>query len=140
MSPFKAQGANQALLDAHSLAQCLQQFMFISTSSANANKIATGISALSSSASLVVSPEQALIAYETEMCQRTRSKVLDSRMAAISLHSLAALHEGDMTRAGVVLAAAAAADVATASQRYTAAGAAAAGGGTSSSFFGASDT
>merc|ERR1712050_465004 len=75
MSPFKGQGANQALIDAVALArelsQCTQE-----------------------------GPLSALRRYEEAMINRTASKVLASREAASFLHSELAVATGDQTRAG----------------------------------------
>lgn len=59
MSPFKGQGANQALLDATSLAAALQSGLPLCG---------------------------AIAAYEREMLVRSRAKVLGSRSAALQLH------------------------------------------------------
>ena len=77
MSPFKGQGANQALLDAVNLAQHL---------AAGGRGFGFGETA-------------ALRAFEAEMCERSARKVLDSRRAAEVLHSPQALAPGDITRA-----------------------------------------
>ena len=81
MSPFKGQGANQALLDASSLANAL-------------------------AGSVLVKPQyrdlsDVLFNFEKEMCNRSKGKVIRSRYAAVSLHSAAALTYGNMTRAYV---------------------------------------
>ena len=81
MSPFKGQGANQALLDALSLAriitkQCrpLSQWREIGIRETVLNK------------------------FEDEMLKRTAIKVKDSAEAAKFLHSDVVLHEGDEPR------------------------------------------
>jgi salicylate hydroxylase len=79
MSPFKGQGANQAIVDAQSLAHELANSHILALKRRNINK--------------------ALRAYELEMSSRTRSKVLKSRSASIFLHSNAALSKGNITRA-----------------------------------------
>jgi 2-polyprenyl-6-methoxyphenol hydroxylase-like FAD-dependent oxidoreductase len=73
MSPFKGQGANQALLDALSLARHLH----------NAND-------------KVVSA--ALVAFEQEMISRSAVKVRASAEAARFLHTDVAIQRGDVTR------------------------------------------
>jgi 2-polyprenyl-6-methoxyphenol hydroxylase-like FAD-dependent oxidoreductase len=80
MSPFKAQGANQALLDAVSLAQALA-----STSWARPGPGRRSL-------------QEALRAFEAEMRTRSRSKVVKSREAAALLHSPAALVQANITR------------------------------------------
>eukprot|EP00930_Biecheleria_cincta_P086669 TRINITY_DN75935_c0_g1_i1.p1 TRINITY_DN75935_c0_g1~~TRINITY_DN75935_c0_g1_i1.p1 ORF type:complete len:571 (-),score=68.23 TRINITY_DN75935_c0_g1_i1:651-2312(-) len=76
MSPFKGQGANQALIDAvvlaRELSQCTSQ-----------------------------GPLAALRSYEAEMMSRTATKVTASREAASFLHSELAVGVGDMSRAGL---------------------------------------
>lgn len=81
MSPFKGQGANQALLDSLLLANALRNSQLVHSSR---RPIST-----------------ALAMYEEEACRRSSIKVLRSRAAASSLHSLAALSFGNMTRASV---------------------------------------
>ncbi len=80
MSPFKGQGANQALLDALSLSKALISSEY-------------------------VKPKRRLIPialrdYERDMKARTEVKVLKSREAAKYLHSDVALATGNITRAG----------------------------------------
>jgi 2-polyprenyl-6-methoxyphenol hydroxylase-like FAD-dependent oxidoreductase len=81
MSPFKGQGANQALLDALSLAR----------------GISKGCKSLShwKKAGL---RESVLNEYESEMLKRTAMKVKDSAAAAQFLHSEIVLYEGDEPR------------------------------------------
>ncbi|QBO58503.1 FAD-dependent monooxygenase [Chryseobacterium salivictor] len=85
MSPFKGQGANQALLDALSLAR--EIFKNCKPSSHWREK---GIR------------ETALAKYETEMLTRSATKVEDSAAAAQFLHSEIALYEGDEPRGRVL--------------------------------------
>ncbi|MNX65507.1 Kynurenine 3-monooxygenase [compost metagenome] len=81
MSPFKGQGANQALLDALSLAR----------------GISKGCKSLShwKKAGL---RESVLNEFESEMLKRSAIKVKDSAAAAQFLHSEIVLYEGDEPR------------------------------------------
>ena len=79
MSPFKAQGANQALLDALSLCRAL-----LSSDLARPGRRPVA---------------EALREYEDEMASRSAVKVVKSRAAAEQLHSPAALAVGNVTRA-----------------------------------------
>lgn len=81
MSPFKGQGANQALLDALSLAR----------------GIAKGCRPLSQWRKAGVR-ESVLNEFETEMLERSATKVKDSADAAQFLHSEIVLREGDEPR------------------------------------------
>lgn len=81
MSPFKGQGANQALLDALALAR----------------EISKGCSAFSQWREAGVR-EHVLKTFESEMLQRSASKVKDSAAAAQFLHSEVVLYEGDEPR------------------------------------------
>ena len=87
MSPFKGQGANQALLDALSYARILYQ-----------NSIR--------SPSLSSSPHRWLTEYDAEMLQRSAIKVKASADAAEFLHSDIVLQKGNCTRGAVAAAAA----------------------------------
>jgi 2-polyprenyl-6-methoxyphenol hydroxylase-like FAD-dependent oxidoreductase len=80
LSPFKGQGANQALIDAVSLAQAL--------ASSSWARPGVGRRTL----------REALRAFEADMSARSRSKVTKSREAATLLHSPAALVEANITR------------------------------------------
>ena len=81
MSPFKGQGANQALLDALALARG------ISKDSLSLKQWKTrGVR------------ESILTDFESEMLKRSASKVKDSADAAQFLHSEIVLHEGDEPR------------------------------------------
>ncbi len=81
MSPFKGQGANQALLDALSLAR----------------GISRGCRPLSQWRKVGVR-KSVLTEFESEMLERSASKVKDSAAAAQFLHSDIVLHEGDEPR------------------------------------------
>ncbi|RTY86924.1 FAD-dependent oxidoreductase [Flavobacterium sp. RSP15] len=81
MSPFKGQGANQALLDALSLAR----------------EISKGCSPLSQWRKVGIR-ESVLMKFEAEMLERSGIKVRDSAAAAEFLHSDIVLQEGDSPR------------------------------------------
>ena len=81
MSPFKGQGANQALLDALSLARGITRGC-----RPQSNWRETGIR------------KRVLTEFETEMLDRSASKVKDSADAAQFLHSDVALHESNAPR------------------------------------------
>ncbi len=81
MSPFKGQGANQALLDALALAR----------------GISKGCRPLSGWKKAGLR-ESVLTEFESEMLERCVSKVKDSADAAQFLHSEIVLHEGDEPR------------------------------------------
>lgn len=85
MSPFKGQGANQALLDALSLAREISK---------NCKSLSTwkknGIRA------------SVLVGFESEMLERSASKVADSAAAAQFLHSEIVLYQGDEPRGRVL--------------------------------------
>lgn len=81
MSPFKGQGANQALLDALALAR----------------GITRGCRPLSQWREAGVR-QSVLTEFESEMLQRSATKVKDSAEAAQFLHSEIVLHEGDEPR------------------------------------------
>ncbi|ESU27172.1 2-polyprenyl-6-methoxyphenol hydroxylase-like oxidoreductase [Flavobacterium limnosediminis JC2902] len=81
MSPFKGQGANQALLDALTLAR----------------GISKGCKSLSHWRKVGVR-ESVLTEFESEMLERSATKVKDSAEAAQFLHSEIVLHEGDEPR------------------------------------------
>jgi 2-polyprenyl-6-methoxyphenol hydroxylase-like FAD-dependent oxidoreductase len=85
MSPFKGQGANQALLDALALARSIAKGCRPQT-----NWKGTGIR------------ESVLNKFEAEMIDRTTSKVRDSAAAAQFLHSDIALHKGDEPRGRIL--------------------------------------
>lgn len=81
MSPFKGQGANQALLDALSLARAIFKGCH-----SKSNWREKGIR------------EHVLTDFEAEMLSRSATKVKDSAEAAVFLHSDVVLYEGDEPR------------------------------------------
>lgn len=81
MSPFKGQGANQAVLDALSLAR----------------GITRGCRPLSDWKKTGIR-ESVLVEFESEMLERSATKVKDSAAAAQFLHSESVLHESDSPR------------------------------------------
>ncbi|MFC4632519.1 FAD-dependent oxidoreductase [Dokdonia ponticola] len=81
MSPFKGQGANQALLDTLALARAISKGCRPSS-----NWRETGLR------------QAVLTAFESKMIARSASKVKDSAAAAQFLHSDIVLHEGDEPR------------------------------------------
>lgn len=85
MSPFKGQGANQALLDALALAR----------------GISRGCRSLSGWRDIGIR-HSVLTDFEAEMLARSASKVKDSADAAQFLHSDIVLHEGDEPRGRVL--------------------------------------
>ena len=85
MSPFKGQGANQALLDALALAR----------------GIALGCRPQNNWRKKGVR-ESVLTPFELEMLERTASKVKDSAAAAKFLHSEVVLYKGDQPRGRIL--------------------------------------
>lgn len=85
MSPFKGQGANQALLDALSLARIIYK-----TCNSNSNWCETDVKS------------NILTVYEKEMLQRSAKKVEDSAEAAQFLHSEIVLRKTNQPRGNVL--------------------------------------
>jgi 2-polyprenyl-6-methoxyphenol hydroxylase-like FAD-dependent oxidoreductase len=81
MSPFKGQGANQALLDALMLARGISKGCRVAS---QWRKVGVR--------------ESVLTEFESEMLERSATKVKDSAEAAQFLHSEIVLHEGDEPR------------------------------------------
>ncbi|MEQ1734150.1 MAG: NAD(P)/FAD-dependent oxidoreductase [Bacteroidia bacterium] len=81
MSPFKGQGANQALLDGLALARRIYK-------ECNSSAVWRTIGIR----------EAILTKFEAEMLERSATKVKDSAAAAAFLHSDVVLYEGDMPR------------------------------------------
>lgn len=86
MSPFKGQGANQALLDAVLLARGLYNSFMVTDALKGRRKYET------------VTVEDSLVAYEKEMLSRSAAKVQRSAAAADFLHSDIAIAEGNFPR------------------------------------------
>lgn len=86
MSPFKGQGANQALLDALALARAISRGC---RPKSNWRKVGIRASVLND--------------FESEMLKRSAVKVKDSAEAAQFLHSEIVLHEGDGPRGRCII-------------------------------------
>ena len=82
MSPFKGQGANQALLDALSLARTLYKHYLSPSTDKDEATILSDV----------------LLEYEEEMLARSSVKVKASAEAARFLHTEVAIQEGNVTR------------------------------------------
>lgn len=93
MSPFKAQGANQALIDAYSLSNCISSWytsqQIVNNNSNNNNDVE------------LTKLGNYFGRYELDGFKRSSQKVIKSRSTAIYLHSMAAMTPGNITRASV---------------------------------------
>jgi 2-polyprenyl-6-methoxyphenol hydroxylase-like FAD-dependent oxidoreductase len=96
MSPFKGQGANQAMLDAIALAKCLRR-AFVGGRQPHEGRTDNAPSPREPSDPAELAG--ALRAFEAEMLSRAAPKVTMSRNAAIFLHSAAALTPANCVRA-----------------------------------------
>jgi len=85
MSPFKGQGANQALLDALALARAIYK-----NGNSKSDWRSKGLR------------DTILKSFEEEMIERSSVKVADSAAAAEFLHSEIALHESNQPRGSVI--------------------------------------
>ena len=105
MSPFKGQGANQALLDAVQLARALARTELFSPPGAERRHGCARVFASEERSGGASDVARALAAFEETMCARSEEKVRRSRDAAAFLHSAAALAEGNCVRAHAAAAA-----------------------------------
>eukprot|EP00554_Chaetoceros_debilis_P015624 CAMPEP_0194124428 /NCGR_PEP_ID=MMETSP0150-20130528/58519_1 /TAXON_ID=122233 /ORGANISM="Chaetoceros debilis, Strain MM31A-1" /LENGTH=569 /DNA_ID=CAMNT_0038818145 /DNA_START=208 /DNA_END=1917 /DNA_ORIENTATION=- len=92
MSPFKGQGANQALLDAVLLARSLYQVYRVRGDNENIKRDPEKLL------------EDILEEFESSMLKRSKGKVKASAEAAKFLHTEAAIAEGNVTRGAAVAA------------------------------------
>jgi len=96
MSPFKGQGANQALLDAVHLARMLSKFSRFRNSVMNCEDKEISQKSFNSSNKLTL--EDIMLEYENNMLERSGPKVKASSEAAKFLHTEVAIMEGNVTR------------------------------------------
>jgi 2-polyprenyl-6-methoxyphenol hydroxylase-like FAD-dependent oxidoreductase len=96
MSPFKGQGANQALVDAVSLASHIAS---VYQPSSPASEIAKEGREREEGESFRAALGEAMRSFQAEMASRSSSKVHKSRSAARLLHSPPALQKANITRA-----------------------------------------
>ena len=102
MSPFKGQGANQALLDAVQLARALARTERFEPSGTERR---AGCARRFEGGAEGDDVAAALASFEATMCARSEEKVRRSRDAAAFLHSPAAMAEGNCVRAHAAAAA-----------------------------------
>jgi hypothetical protein len=105
MSPFKGQGANQALLDAVQLARALARTERFSPPGVERRMGCARVFPNDAENGGASDVALALAAFEETMCSRSEEKVRRSRDAAAYLHSEAALAEGNCVRAHAAAAA-----------------------------------
>ena len=105
MSPFKGQGANQALLDAVQLARALARTERFSPPGVERRHGCARVFPSEEAGGGASDVARALAAFEETMCARSEEKVRRSRDAAAYLHSAAALAEGNCVRAHAAAAA-----------------------------------
>lgn len=103
MSPFKGQGANQALLDALSLARILYRTQLSWNDAIKCRKESVEKDSAKLPAEYM---ERAILQYEVEMLQRSAVKVNASAAAAHFLHTSVAIQKGNITRGAAAAAAA----------------------------------
>jgi salicylate hydroxylase len=96
MSPFKGQGANQAILDALALSRAISMSNLFEPVKDTLLGARTGGTRRAGGRRSVA---ECLRQYEAEMYRKSAEKVQRSRDAAYYLHSKAALAEGNVTRA-----------------------------------------